>query len=233
MPKPIKKRIPKKTGDAETEVKERLSSLRYALKHRQKMVLQLTAGILVVLAVLAGFLISSYTDQNKARTLEYEAYKIYYSNSPTQSADKEMQYKKALDMFRKAYDTSKSPLSLFYIAACYDDLGNYDEALKTLKDFVRRYSNDETYIPLVYQKMAAIYIKKGDTGEAKKTFNTLINLKSDIYKDFVILQYARLLEKEGKKDEADKKYQELVTRFPNSPFAGEAKAKIAAEKKAG
>lgn len=233
MPKPIKKRISKKTGDTETEVKERLTSLKYALKHRQKTVLKFAAGIIVVLGILAGLLIHSYTAQKKARTLEYEAYRIYYSNPQTQSSDRQVQYKTALDMFRKAYDTSKSPLSLFYIAACYDDLGNYDEALKTLKDFAGRYSNDETYIPLAYQKMAAIYIKKGDTAEAKKTLDTLINLKGDVYKDFALLEYARLLEKEGKTEEADKKYQELVTRFPNSPFAGEAKAKIAAEKKAG
>jgi len=232
MPKPIKKRITKKTGVTETEVKERLSSLKYALKHRQKAVLKYSVGILVVLAVLAGFLMHSYTVKNKATTLESEAYNIYY-DTPAQPSDKEMQYKKALDMFRKAYDTSKSPLSLFYTAACYDELGNYDEALKTLKDFIRRYSNDEAYIPLAYQKMAAIYIKKGDTGEAKKTFETLINMTGDVYKDLALLQYARLLEKEGKKDEADRKYQELVTRFPNSPFAGEAKARIAAEKKAG
>jgi tetratricopeptide (TPR) repeat protein len=233
MPKPIKKRITKKTGDTETEVRARLTSLKDALKHRQKTVWKFTAGILVVLAILAGFLIHSYTSHKKAGTLEYEAYRIYYSNPQAQSLDKQGQYKTALDMFKKAYDTNKSPLSLFYIAACYDDLGNYNEALKTLKDFVRRYSNEETYIPLVYQKMAAIYIKKGDTGEAKKTLHTLINLKGDIYKDFALLEYARLLEKEGKTDEADKKYQELVTRFPNSPFAVEARAKIAAEKKAG
>jgi tetratricopeptide (TPR) repeat protein len=233
MPKPIKKRMPKKTGDTETKVKQRLTSLKDALRHRQKTVLKLTAAILVVLAILAGFLVHSYSTHKRARTLEYEAYRIYYSNPREQSSDRRGQYKAALDMFKKAYDTSKSPLSLFYIAACYDDLGNYDEALKTLNDFVRRYSDDEAYIPLVYQKMAAIYIKKGDTGEAKKTLDTLINLKSDIYKDFALLEYARILEKEGKTDEADKKYKDLITRFPNSPFAGEAKAKIAAEKKAG
>jgi predicted negative regulator of RcsB-dependent stress response len=233
MPKPIKKRISKKTGDTETEVKERLTSLKYAMKHRQKTVLKLTAAVVVVLAVLAGFLIHSYSMHKKARTLEYEAYRIYYSKPNAQSPDRQGQYKAALDTFKKAYDTSKSPLSLFYIAACYDDLGNYDEALKTLNDFVRRYSGDEAYIPLVYQKMAAIYIKKGNTGEAKKALDTLINLKGDIYKDFALLEYARILEKEGKTDEADKKYKDLVTRFPNSPFAGEARAKIAAEKKAG
>jgi predicted negative regulator of RcsB-dependent stress response len=233
MPKAIKKRIAKKTGDTETEVKERLSSLKDTLRHRQKTVLKFGVVIIVVLAVLVGFLVHSYTAQKKARTLEYEAYKIYYSNPQVQGPDKQGQYKTALDMFRKAYDASKSPLSLFYIAACYDDLANYDEALKTLKDFANSYSKDQTYIPLVYQKMAAIYIKKGDTGEAKKTLDTLINLKGAIYKDFALFEYARLLEKEGKKDEANKKYHELVAGFPNSPFAGEAKARLEAEKKAG
>jgi tetratricopeptide (TPR) repeat protein len=233
MPKPIKKRISKKTGDTETEVKERLTSLKYALKHRQKTVLKFAAGIIVVLVIITGLLIHSYTAQKKARTLEYEACRIYYGTSRAQSSDRQLQYKTALDMFRKAYDTSKSPLSLFYIAACYDDLGNYDEALKTLKNFVGRYSNDETYIPLAYQKMASIYIKKGDTGEAGKTLDKLMSLKGDIYKDFALFEYARLLEREGKTNEADQKYQELLTKFPNSPFAGEARAKTAAEKKAG
>ena len=233
MPKPIKKRIPKKTADTETEVKERLTSLKDTLRHRQKTVVKFTVAVLAVLAILVGFLVHSYTSQKKARTLEYEAYKVYYGNPRTQSADRQVQYKTALDMFRKAYDTSKSPLSLYYIAACYDDLGNYDEALKTLKDFTRRYSNDEMYIPLVYQKMASIYIRKGDTDEAKKTLDALITLKGDIYKDFALMEYGRLLEKEGKKEEAEKKYRELVTRFPNSPFAGEAKARLGTEKKAG
>lgn len=232
MPKAIKKKITKKTTDTEAEVKEKLTSFKDTLKERQKTVLRYGIGVLVVLIAIGGILVYSHTSQKKAKRFEHEAYKIYYTNTQMQTANKDDQYQKALDLFKKAYDTKKSPISLFYIAACYYQLGKYDDALKTLKDFTRRYSSDERLIPLAYQKMAMAYIRKGDINEAKKTLDSLYNLKGDIYKDFALIEYARILEKEGKLDEARKKYEELVTKFPNSPFKDEAKAKLP-EKKEG
>lgn len=229
MPKPIKKRISKKTTDTEEEVKEKISSLRDTLKERQQTALKYGIGILVVIIAAVGFLVYSYTAHKKAKVFEYEAYRIYYGSTQP-SVNREEQYRKALDTFKKAYDTKKSPTSLFYIAACYDELGQYDEALNTLKDFTRKYSNDEKFLPLAYHKMAVIYLKKGDANEAKKTLDTLYSLKGDIYKDFALMEYGKLLEKEGNTDEAKKKYQELVTKFPNSPFKDEADAKLSGKK---
>jgi predicted negative regulator of RcsB-dependent stress response len=231
MPKAIKKKIPKKTAPTEAEVTERLSSLKDTLKERQRTALQIGGAVLVIVIALVSFLVYSHTSQKKARMLEYQAYKIYYSN-PAPASNREELYKKAQDVFKKAYDTKKSPLSLFYIASCYYELGNYEEALKTLKDFAQRYSNDDRFIPLVYQKMAMTYIKKGDLNEAKKTLDALYNLKGDIYKDLALMEYGRLLEKEGKLDEAKKKYEELTKKFPDSPFVNEAKARLQ-EKKEG
>ena len=225
MPKPIKKRVPKKTASTETEVKDKLVSLKDTIKERQKTALKYGAGALVIFIAIASFLIYSYTSQKKAKSLEYEAYKIYY-NTQIQGANKEEQYKKALDTFRKAYDTRKSPISLFYIAGCYYELGKYDDTLKTLKDFTQRYSNEERFIPLAYQMIAMAYIKKGDSNEAMKTLDTLYNLRGDIHKDFALMEYGKLLEKEGKIDEAKKKYKELITKFPHSPFLEEAKVKL-------
>jgi len=231
MPKQIKKRIPKKTVTSEADVKNKLAGLKDTLKERKKTVLTYGAGILVILIVIVSFLVYNYTSQKKAKIFEYEAYKIYY-NTPAQSVTKEEQYKKALDIFKKAYDTRKSPTSLFYIAACYYEIGKYDDALKTLKDFTQRYSKEDRFIPLVYQKIATVYLKKGDINEATKTLDTLYSLNSDIYKDLALIEYGRLLEKAGKIEEAKKKYKELTTRFPNSPFMDEAKAKLS-EKKGG
>jgi predicted negative regulator of RcsB-dependent stress response len=157
---------------------------------------------------------------------------MYYSRPISSSISGEEQYKKALETFQKAYAAKKSPLSLFYIAACYYDLGQYDNALTTLKDFIGRYSGDEGLIPLAYQKMALTQIKKGDTAGAKKTLDNLYALKGDIYKDFALMEYGKLLEREGKSDEAKEKYEELTKRFPDSPFIDEVKAKLA-EKKQG
>lgn len=230
MPKAIKKKITRKTASTETEVQEKLSSIKDTLRERQSTAMKIFVGILIIMIALVSVLVYSYTSAKKAKLLEYEAYRIYYSSPQIQSADKTDQYKKALDAFKKAYDTKKSPRSLFYIAACYYELGQYDDALRTLKDFVQRYSGDEQFIPLAYQKMAMTYVRKGDTNEAKKILETLYNLKGDIYKDFALMEHARLLEKEGKTDEARKKYEELIRKFPNSPFMDEAKAKTSDKK---
>jgi predicted negative regulator of RcsB-dependent stress response len=231
MPKPIKKRVSKKSTTTEAEVKDKLASLKDKITARKKTALTYGSGILVILVAIVSFFVYNYTSQKKARIYEYEAYKSYY-NIPSQSVNKEEQYKKALDMFKKAYDTRKSPTSLFYIAACYYELGKYDDALKTLKDFTQRYSKEDIFIPLVYQKIATVYLKKGDINEAMKTLDTLYSSSGDIYKDLALIEYGRLLEKAGKVEEAKKKYKELTTRFPNSPFLEEAKAKLS-EKKEG
>lgn len=230
MPKAIKKIIPKKANHTEEEVKERLSSFRDTLIERQQTAIKYGIGVLAVIIAVVGFFVYSYTLQKKATGLEYEAYKTYYSKTQMQGSIKEEQNKKALDLFRQAYNTKKSPISLFYIAAIQCELGQYDDSLKTLKDFVKKYSGDEHFIPLAYQKMAAIYIQKGDMNEAKKSLDLLYNLKTDIYKDFALIEYGRLLEKEGKMDEAKKKYEELAAKFPNSPFIDEIKPKIPEKK---
>jgi predicted negative regulator of RcsB-dependent stress response len=230
MPKPIKKRIPKKTAAAEVDVKDKLAGLKDMIKERQKTALKYGATVLVILIAAIGFLLYSRASEKNARLLESEAYNIYYNEYQKSSPNKEEQYKKALDIFKKAYDTKKSPLSLFYIAACYYELGNYDDAMKTLKDFTQRYSSEENFIPLAYQKMAMVYIKKGDINGAMKTLDTLYNLNGDIFKDFALIEYGRLLEKEGKIEEAKKKYKELTIKFPNSPFIEEAKAKLSEKK---
>jgi len=67
MPKAIKKRIPKKTADAETEVKERISTLRDTLRERQKTAIKIGAGVLVVLIADASFFIYSYNSGKKTQ----------------------------------------------------------------------------------------------------------------------------------------------------------------------
>lgn len=226
MPKAIKKRIPKKAADAETEVKERLSTLKDTLRERQKTAVKIGVGILVVIIAIAGFFIYSHNTGKQAQGYEYQAYKIFYSAERVPLTDREGLYKKALETFNKAYDTRKSSVSLFYIAACSYELGNYDDALASLKEFTRKYSGEKRLLPLVYQKMATVYIKKGDMNEALKTLETLSALPGDTFKDLALLESGKLLEKQGKPDEAKKKYEELTKKFPDSPYKDEAAAKL-------
>lgn len=232
MPKAIKKRASKKISGTESEVKDKLVSLKDTIKEQKKAALLYGAIILVAILAISGFLFYDYTSKKKAKMLEYEAYKTYYSLYQTQPINKEERYTKALDLFKRSYNIRKSPTVLFYIAGCYYELGRYDEAIKTLKDFTQRYSKEERFLPPAYEKMAMAYLRKRDTKEAMKALESLYNLKGDIYKDFALMEYARLLEKEGRTEEAKKKYKELSEKFPNSPFTDEAKAKLN-EKKEG
>ena len=73
--------------------------------------------------------------------------------------------------------------------------------------------------------MAQVYRQKGDSDEALKTLDAFSHFKSDLYKDYALMESGRILEKEGKLEEAKDKFKEITARFPDSPFFKEAEAK--------
>lgn len=230
MPKVIKKRVQRKDVSTEEDVKEKLSNIKSTIRQRQKTLLIYIIAILVIIISTSSFLIYSHNLQKKSEVFEHEAYKIFHNITNTKFENQQEQYKKALELFKKAYNTKKSPISLFYIAACYYELGNYDDSLKTLEEFVKRYSDKKSLTPLAYQKISMIYIKKNNTEEAIKTLENLYKSENAIYKDFALMEYGKVLERIGKHQEANQKYKELIEKFPNSPFLEEAKTKLSGEK---
>jgi len=222
MPKPIKKKIIKKVSGPEAG--ETLSRLKKSVEERKRFLI--TAGAAVILAVVAigGFFLYSNTQKNKAQKLEYEAYKMYYGLYQKQPVSIEERYKKAEELFRKAYNTRKSPVSLYYIANCYYELGEYEESLNTLKELNLKFPDDDKFVPLSYYKMALINLKKGNAEEALKSFAVLYNYKTGTYKDLALIESGKILETQGRAEEAKKKYEEVIKDFPQSPFAEEAKA---------
>jgi predicted negative regulator of RcsB-dependent stress response len=225
MPKQIKKRLPQKTADTEADVKDKLTTFMENIKDRQKRLATYGVVVLVIIISIVGFFIYSYSLQQTAKQLEYDAYNIYYNEYQQSPLTEQERYEKALTLFTKSYETKKSPRALLYRASCYYELGRYDDALETLKDFTNRYSNEHTMIPLAYVKIAQVYQQKGETDEALRTLDAFSHFKSTMYKDFALMESGRILEKEGKLEEAKNKFNEITTRFPNSPFFEEAKAK--------
>jgi len=229
MPRVIKKKTKKKNVGVETEVVDRLSDIKDQLKERQKTVLTYGSVVVVAIIVVAGFLFYQYSSGEKARQLEYDAYKVYYNEYQKQPLGQE-RYQKALDLFQQAYNKKKSARLLLYIASANAELGRYDDALKNLDQLTRDYSSDKDVLPLAYQRMADMQLKKGNKAEALKTLEALYNSKGAIYKDLALIESARILEGEGKKEEALAKYRELADKFRDSPFSAEAQAKIAEKK---
>jgi len=229
MPKVIKKKTakPVKTEEGVTNAFHHTQEF---IRERQRVFFPAVIALVVIAVSVAGFLVYRSNMKTQAAALEYEGYKIYYGLYQKQPFQKEDRYQKALEKFRKAYEAHKSPLSLFYISACYNGLGKYDDALKSLKELNERFPDDDKFIPLSYYKMAVITLRKGDREGYLKLLDTLYNYRTRTLKDLALLESAKMLEAMGKKEDAVKKYEEITKNFPESPFVEEAKAKLTAKK---
>ncbi len=232
MPKAIKKKVSKKALDTETEIQDRIQDIKKVFEKKQKTLAAYGLITLSAVIVIGGIALYRFNANDKARQLEYEAYKTYYNLYQKTPLPMQERAQKALDLYQQAYAKRKSPRLLLAIADAYAELGRDDEALKTLEDFNKRFAREEALVPLALQKMADIQLRKGNTAEALKTLDRIAAAPGDLLKDVVLLQKARLLEQEGKKDEATALYKELTEKYPSSPYSEEAKNKIG-EKKAG
>ncbi len=223
MPKSIKKKI-FKHSNPEMEFKGIMSKFKQSAEKRKNLFIGLSAAVIVLITVTAGFFIYDYSMKKKAAALTEEAYKVYYSPANTP----EERYSKAAELFKKTYDTRKSAVSIFYLANCYYETGKLDEALNLFKELVKK--DEKLFASLAYYKTSMIHLKKGNSAEALNYLDMLYNLKSGSFKDISLLESARVLEALGKSEESLKKYEQLVKEFPNSPFLNEALSKTVSKK---
>jgi predicted negative regulator of RcsB-dependent stress response len=225
MPKAIKKKAKKKSL-TEPDVQEKLLDMKAIFEEKQKKIALYGVALLAVILVVGGIFIYKYRSDEKARQLEYKGYKAFYNEYSKQSEPDQQRFQKALDFFKEAYEARKTPRVLLYIANSYYGLGKYDQALSTLDDFVKTYSDNGDLVPLAYKEMADIQLRKGNREDALKTLDKLYNSPGGIFRDYALMESGRILESEGKKQEAMVKYREITDQFKSSPFYKEAKAKL-------
>lgn len=224
MPKPIKKRSEKKASSDE-DIKETIVDIRQRLKERQR-TLVYYAGIFLVLAIsVVAFTVYKKASTSKALELELEGYKLFYGDYQAGLMPPAERYQKAIEMFKKSYASKKKPDVLLYIANCYYELGNYDDAIKTLNDLTAQFS-ETAIISLAYYKMAMAYVKKGDMDGALTALKNLLSIKNSALQDMALLESGKILESTGKTEEAKNRYRELINKFPKSPLLSEARTRL-------
>jgi predicted negative regulator of RcsB-dependent stress response len=228
MPKAIKKKITKQSTKEEEVTHFLHNKTSYLVK--QRFFVPLLVGLLIAVFGAGAFLIYRSQVQKKAEALEYEAYKIFYGIQQKQPVKGEERYQKALEKFRQAYEARKSAFSLYFIANAEYNLSHYDEALKTLKELNAEFPDDDKLVPLSYYKMAMIHLRKGDREGALKLLETLYRYRSSSFRDLAVIETARILDAGDRKEEAAKKYEELIKDFPESPFREEAQQKLKEKK---
>lgn len=219
MPKAIKKKVEKKVHRGE-DLKETVIDIKERLRQKQRTLVYALAGFLVAVIATVAVTVHLKTSKGKASELEFEGYKLYYSDDPGMPSFE--RHQKALEMFKKSYAAKKTPQALFYTANCYYELGSYDDAVKTLNELNNQFS-DPHINSLAYYKMAMAYLKKGETDNAINALKSLYSIKGATLGDMALLEWGKILNAQGKTEEAKEKYKELINKFPKSALLEEAK----------
>ena len=230
MPKIIKKKIVHKKTVQEEEVKGFALDALDEVKKRQKQLI--TAG-LVVAAILAAYMtfsMYSASVEADAVAIEKKADNYYYGEVTELSISDEERLKKALELYKGSVGKKITPTALFNLGNTYYKLGDYAGAIKQYDLFVDKFSGNEEFIPLVYQKIAASYVRMGQNDKAFEALGKLAKVKGGIFKDTALVLEARYLENAGDIAKSLEKYRELKSGFPASIWNAEAASKFAAPK---
>jgi tetratricopeptide (TPR) repeat protein len=233
MPKPIKKRVTKKTVFKDTEVKDITTQILDFIEERKRqlILIALIIGISIISYIVFMFYTSSLS--REAYSLERDAYNYYYGiNLPEGiKLTAEERWNKALELYKKSIEVKVTPTALFYLGNCYYRLGDYNNAIKQYGIFIDKFKDEKEMLPLVYQKLASAYFKNNQPDKAIKTLESLANFEKGIFKDTALILEARYYRATGNSEKALAKYKELVKKFPNSPWSAEAQAKITSYEK--
>ncbi len=206
-----------KTAEPEFEGMLHTVSMYYE-RYRQIILITVTA-VLVLLVAYGGYSLYQSGNEGKASAMLSRAYSSYGASAPD--------YGKALEMFREIQKSYPSTLSgaiaQYYIGNCLMGMGNAREAVEAYQSFVKRYSSKKELLGLVYQRMGYASALIGDDKQALASFE---NSEKLLGPGISTIETARLYEKLGQTEEAQKKYQLAAEKLAGTALSEEAKKDI-------
>jgi TolA-binding protein len=206
------------------------------IRERAKLFWILLAIVLVVGSGIGMYWYLQAQQQNRAAALEYQGLQYYHQQVPPDdkkpAPSKEENDKKAVEQFQKILEeyprTSSASLGRYYIGNAYMELKDYDSAISAYKAFLERNPASDMMIGMTYQRLGYAYLKKGSPEDARQAFEKVDGLAGAINKDQANYELGRIDETMDKKDDAIKRYQDIVSRYPDSMFLAEAQRRLTA-----
>jgi TolA-binding protein len=121
--------------------------------------------------------------------------------------------------------TKAAPKARYYRGLALAALGRGDEAVAAFEDFLKRHPSDFV-APMARLQLAHLREARGETAEALAHYEALAGQAGAFPPEEGILGTARCQEALGRKDEALKTYRRVVSEFPDSEYASEARRKV-------
>lgn len=206
-----------------------LSSLDHAL-HRAgsyRLPLLIGLGVLVLAAAVVGGVF--YVDRQaaqKAQDLEREAMRFLTAPSANDPQKADHALKEAITRYRLIVEqyprTATAPLALYHLGNTLVQANELSAAIEAYQQFLTLYGSNPSMTGLVRQRLAYVYLHKGNRDQAAKALTAILDAPGTLNRDQALFELARLEESQSRPEGALARYQELIKTYPNSPFTSEA-----------
>lgn len=188
-------------------------------------------GVVVLAAAVVGgvFYVDRQTTQ-KAQDLEQEAMRFLTAPSATDPQKADHARKEAITRYRQIVDqypqTASAPLALYHLGNTLVQANELGPAIEAYQRFLSLYGSNPSMAGLVQQRLAYVYLHKGDRDQAVKALTGILETPGTLNRDQALFELARLEESQSRPDAALARYQELIKTYSNSPFTSEATIRI-------
>jgi len=184
-------------------------------------------GVLVLAAAVVGgvFYVDRQAGQH-AQDLEREAMRFLTTPSSDDPRKADLALKEAITRYRQIVDqyprTPNGPLALYHLGNTLVQANDLNAAIEAYRRFPALYSANPAMAGLVQQRLAYVYLLKGDRDQAVKALTSILETPGTLNRDQALFELARLEESQSRPEGALTHYQELIKTYPNSPFTSEA-----------
>lgn len=192
-----------------------VTSETFFLKYKNLM-LGVVIGLVVVVCAVLGY--KNFISEPKAQKASEALFKgqQYFSNDNFEAAlnGDSLGYAGFLKIADEFSSTDAGNLANAYAGLCYAQLGQYEEAVKSLDKF----SSDDYFVaPALMGTMGNCYAQMGQLDKAAATLlKAADKADSPSLSPNYLIQAGQILEKLGKNAEAVKAYQQVKSKYANS-----------------
>ena len=189
--------------------------------------LLITLGVVILAAaVVGGVFYVDHQAAQEAQDLEREAMRLLTAPSASDPQKADQALKEAIAKYRQIVDqyprTATAPLALYHLGNTLVQANDQSGAIEAYQRFLASYSSNSSMAGLVQQRLAYLYLLKGDRDQAVKALTGILETPGTLNRDQALFELARLEESQSRPEAALARYQELIKTYPNSPFTSEA-----------
>lgn len=202
------------------EIEESLTKTEQFVEKNQKQILTV---VLIIVAVILGFFAFNKfykaPKEEKAQVAIFQAQETFNANSFRLALEGVNEVGKQapgfLDIIKEYSSTKAGNLAQYYAGICYKNLGEYDNAIKYLKNF----DTDNFLLKSITEgAIGDSYFAKEEYEKAASAYNKASEFNPNNFSTpIILLRLGLTYEKLNNFEKALKVYKQIQNKYPNTP----------------